>query len=345
MKFGKKSEEPVEQPVEEKPKNTSVGININGNPEPEKKKSVFAKEKEIIDEDRIGTWADTGYKMSDEEAHRNVVYDGGSSVKRIAGIFINQMKLFSKNKFTFILVFAAILIPVLILGISDLSEFIKNMSTNSTGSTAYIGETLSLLPLMIGLFAAILCGTQIPNEFKDRTAYMSMPLPMTRLEFYIGKYLAGFVLCLGVFLMAFGFATLMAMQEYDAFFSDEIANALLFTVVSIFAYSATAFCVGCFMKRGSALVPMLLMIVILPVIGFAIYANYDVDAALLLPCFLPDAAIMTLGGTPLSMLGTFQTFVDTSVVTDNIMTMALIGVVWGIVFLVLGALKINRREM
>ncbi len=343
MKFGRKAEEPVEQPVEEKPKNTSVGININGNPEPEKKKSVFAKEKEIIDEDRIGTWADTGYKLSDAEAHRDVSYDGGSSIKRILGIFINQMKLFSKNKWTFILMFAAVLIPILILGVEDLANLMKNLST---GSTSYIGTLLCLMAPMVCFFTAVLCGTQIPNEFKERTAYMSLPLPVTRMEFYIGKYLAGFVLCLGIFLMAFGFATLMAMQEYDAFFSGDIASALLCTVVTIFMFSATSFCVGCFMKRGSTLLPLMLLLVILPVLSLVLYLVYDVNAVLMMPWLLPDAIVMTLGsGMTYSVMGLFSVLVDTTIITDNLSLMVALGVVWGIAFLALGAYKMNRREM
>lgn len=343
MKFGRKSEEPAEQPVQEKPRNTSVDINVNGNPEPEKKKSVFAKEKEIIDEDRIGTWADTGYKMSDEEAHRNVSYDGGSPIKRIVGIFINQMKLFSKNKWTFILMFAAVLIPVLILGVEDFANMMKELST---GSTSYIGTLLCLMSPMVCFFTAILCGTQIPNEFKERTAYMSIPLPVTRLEFYIGKYLAGFVLCLGIFLMAFGFATVMAMREYDAFFSNEIASALLCTIITIFMFSATSFCVGCFMKKGSTLVPLMLMLVVLPVISLVVYLVYDVDAIMMMPWLLPDAIMLTLGGgISYSVVGLFTSVIDTSLITDNLTLMIALGIVWGIGFLALGAFKMTRREM
>lgn len=344
MKFGRKTEEPVEQPAEEKPKNTSVGINLGGNPEPEKpeKKHVFTKEKEIIDEDRIGTWADTGYKMSDKEAHRDVSYDGSSSVKRTMWVFVNQMKLFSKNKFTFLLVFAALLIPVIILGVSTIDDALVK---GSAGSTAYIGNVLEFMPVMVCLFTAILCGTQVANEFKDRTAYMSIPLPMTRLEFYLGKYLAGFVLCLGVFLMAFGFSVLLAMRHYDTFFSDQISMALICTIITIFVFSATSYCVGCFMKRGSALVPLVLMLVVLPMIACIIYAEYEIVEVFMLPCFLPDSIVFTLGATPFSLAGMFSALLDSAAITDNLMGLIGTGIIWGVAFLILGALKITRREM
>lgn len=339
MKLWKKAEDPVGQPAGEGPENASVGIDVSMVSE----KKTPSEGNGTADGDRIGTWADTGYRASDEEAHRDVVYNGCSPVRRIIGVFINQMKLFSKNKWTFILMFMAVLIPLLILGIDELADVMKSMST---GSTSYIGTLLCLMTPMVCFFTAVLCGTQIPKEFKDRTAYMSLPLPVSRLEFYIGKYLAGFVLCLGIFLMAFGFATLMAMQEYSAFFSDEIASALLCTVVAIFMFSATSFCVGCFMRRGSTMIPLMLMLVILPVISLVLFLQYDVEAAMMMPWFLPDGILMTLGGgVSYSVAGMFKMFVDTSMITDNLMLMVALGVVWGVAFLALGAFKMTRREM
>lgn len=296
------------------------------------------------EEERIGTWADTGYRASDEEAHRNVRYEGTSPINRIVWIFMTQMKLFSKNRWTFILLFLAVLMPLVIIAVPDLRDAAKELCA---GSTAYIGTLLCMMTFMVCFFTSFLCGTQIPNEFKDRTAYMSMPLPVTRLEFYIGKYLAGFVLCLGAFLLAFGFAIILAMNEYDAFFSDDIASALLSTIVTIFAFSATAFCLGSFMKRGSAMVPLILMFFLLPIVFFLVYVKYDVDAALLMPCFLPDNIIATLGSQASMSIGGFLTMamgVDLPYVADIGASM-IISIVWGIAFLVLGAWKICRREM
>lgn len=294
--------------------------------------------------ERIGTWADTGYRASDEEAHRNVRYDRTSPVKRIAWIFMAQMKLFSKNKWVFILLFLAVLMPLVIVAVPDLKDAAKQLCA---GSTAYIGTLLCMLTFMTCFFTSFLCGTQIPNEFKDRTAYMSMPLPVTRLEFYIGKYLAGFVLCLGAFLLAFGFAVILGMMEYDSFFSDEISSALLGTIVTIFAFSATAYCIGSFMKRGSALVPLIVMFFMMPIVCFLVYVKYDIDAMFLMPCFLPDNIIATLGSQASMSIGGFLTMgmnIDLPSMAD-IGTSMCVSVAWGIVFLIIGACKMNRREM
>ncbi len=296
------------------------------------------------DPDRQGTWADTGYSRTDEEAHRNVRYDGASSVKRMINVFRNQMKLFSKNKWVFILLFAAVLIPAIasILPMGMISAFLGT----DDNSAQYMGLLLIMMPVMVAFFTSVLCGTQIPQEFKDRTAYMSMPLPMTRLEFYVGKYLAGFVLCLGVFLLAFGFATIMSMSKFDAFYSDLIGEALAVTIVCIFAYSATAFCLGCFMRRGSTLVPLMLMLFILPAILLIVGMKYEcMETVMLMPCFLPDT-VLALLGSPMSfsLSGIFSSM-GTSPDMSNLGTMIVIGVVWGIMFLIVGALQTKRREM
>ncbi len=304
---------------------------------------LFGKEEataEAVDDERLGTWADTGYRATDDEAHRTMRYDGTSPIGRIIGVFMAQMKLFGKGKWTFIMIFAAVLIPIVTLILPQ--EAMDMMMMQAGGSTQYIGLLLCFMPLMVAFFTAVLCGTQIPNEFKDRTAYMSIPLPVSRTEFYIGKYLAGFVCCLGVFLMAFGFATVMSMLEYDQFFSDMILNALCITVVTIFAYSATAFCIGTFMRRGSALVPMMLMFIILPAVMVYVFAKFETDVALMMPCFLPDAALSALGAPmSISLTGIFGIAPD----MGEIGTILAIGIVWGILFLILGAIQINRREM
>ena len=312
--------------------------------EPKRARKIpLSKKEDKVDEERLGTWADTGYHASDAEAHRDVRYKGASPVGRILGVFMTQMKLFAKGKWMFVMMFAAVLIPIVMMLLP--SDILDALMAQCGISTKYIGLILCFMPLMISFFTAVLCGTQLPNEFKDRTAYMSIPLPVSRTEFYIGKYLAGFVLCLGVFLMAFGFAVLMGMMEYDEFFSDMIGRALVYTVVAIFAYSATAYCIGTFMRRGSALVPLMLMFIILPAVFLYLGLKFEIDWVFNMPCFLPDAILASLGSPmTLSLLGMFS-LVGGGSYFDDMGLMVLIGVAWGVLFLVIGALKMNRREM
>lgn len=64
----------------------------------------FGKRKE---EDRKGTWGDSGYRATDDQAHRNVTYNIPSFMKQTWIVFMVQMKLFSKQKWTYFMLFVA----------------------------------------------------------------------------------------------------------------------------------------------------------------------------------------------------------------------------------------------
>ncbi len=142
----------------------------------------FGKKEE---EDRKGTWGDTGYHATDDQAHRDRSYHIPSFMKQTVIMFMVQMKLYSKMKWTYFMLFVALLIPIVTLVIPMLFD---SLAMQLGSSTAYIGILLSMMPIFIGFFTAILCGPPIGREFKDRTAYMNVSLPVSRISFYIGKY-------------------------------------------------------------------------------------------------------------------------------------------------------------
>ena len=295
------------------------------------------------EEDRKGTWKGTDYNASNEEAHRDVRYNVPSWFKQTMIMFMVQMKLFSKAKWTFITLFVALLIPVLVIGAGDTIEgLMMSLGFSASYSNTYIAGLLFFLPLFMGLFTSILCGTQIPSEFKDRTAYLNVSLPMSRSSFYVGKYLAGLILCLGIFMFAYGSAVATAMMKYDTIFSDLLGESLMLTIIAVFAYSATAFCVGSFMKRGSSLVPFFLMSVIIPVVVLLIGSNLDYWGLTILPSFLCDAALGLLGASFTGSVGTSVLYV---IDLTNLAPMIAAGIIWGIAFLAIGLFKTKRREM
>ena len=298
------------------------------------------------DEDRKGTWKGTGYSASDDDAHRQVVYRIPSMMTQTMWMFMVQMKLFAKLKWTYFMLFAALLIPIAVVLASDYINLLLSEFGFVTGySTTYIAGLLCMMPLMMGLFTSVLCGTQIPNEFKERTAYMNVSLPMSRISFYLGKYLAGFMLCLGVFVFAYGMAVAVSTTKYDLIFSDLLAESLAITIAGVFAYSATAFCIGSFMRRGSSMIPFILMSVVLPMVCILYYAMFqdsDPTWILMLPCFLCEAALGILGA---QMSGSAGMIIIPMMDMTATWTMVAIGIVWGIAFLLLGMYRTMRREM
>ena len=296
---------------------------------------------EVTEENR-GTWK-SSYSATDEEAHRNTHYNIGSELSQTKTIFMIQMKLFSKMKWTYFMLFVALLIPVVVLLAPELIDMLGLLfGISGEYSTMYIAELLMFLPLFLGFITSIMCGTQIPQEFKDRTAYMNMSLPMSRRSFYFGKYLAGLVMCIGIFMFAYGTAVATSMMKYDLIFPDLITESLILTIIGVLAYSATAFCIGCFMKKGSSLVPFVLMSFVLPGVIVVIASNMDAWWLTQLPFFLGEAALGILGA-PIS--GSAGMLVIQKMNLGDVGTMAVIGIIWAVVFLLIGMIKTERREM
>lgn len=295
------------------------------------------------EEDRKGTWKGTDYNASGEEAHRDVRYSVPSWAKQTLTLFMVQMKLFSKARWTFVTLFTALLIPILVIGAEDTISFLLSSFWFTTNSNTYIAGLLAFLPMFLGLFTSILCGTQIPSEFKDRTAYLNISLPISRSSFYIGKYLAELLLCLGIFMFAYGSAVATAtMMGYGTIFTDLLGESLMVTIIAVFAYSATAFCIGSFMNKGSSLIPFALMTVAIPIIVLLVGALTDWWGLTILPMFLDEAALGLLGARITGFAG--MAMISEMDLT-NLLPMEIVGVVWGIAFLIIGLIKTQRREM
>ena len=305
-----------------------------------KKRFGFSKK----EEDRKGTWGDQGWSASDEEAHRDRRYAIPSAFSQTMTMFMVQTKLYCKSSAFFAMVVMAVMIPVIM---AVLPESVKMVVAEFyTGPDSYMGTLLVMLPVMVSLFAAILCGTPIGHEFKDRTAYMNFSLPVSRVSFYLGKYLSGFVLCVGVFMLAYAMALLTTSWEFDAVTGDMVIRSVVCTVVSLFAFTATAFCIGSFSKGPTTMAPFFLMTVVLPLLLVLVSLRYGIEELLLLPVFLPDTALVSLGSSVMGSVNGFFSILGVSFIDiADLGTMLVIGVVWGLAFLILGMFRIMRREM
>lgn len=170
-----------------------------------------------------GTWEGTGYHATDDEAHRNNVYQVPSFMKQTYFYFQSQMKLFSKRKAVYVMLVMAVLIPLLTMLLNSFEsngmsfmKWIEATMALPTG-TGEVGLLLCFLPFFLALMSSMLCGKQISTEINERTAYMNFALPSDRISFCIGKYLAGFTVCLGIFIFAYAMALLTAMMDYPKF--------------------------------------------------------------------------------------------------------------------------------
>ncbi len=311
---------------------------------------LFKKEQPLTDaasDDRPrGTWESMGSTMTDEEAHRDVRYSIPSVVMQTLFMFRTQMALYSKRKSIYLILVMAVFIPLIYIGIKDIMYF--EMITEASGS-GMIGLLLSMMPFIMVLFTAFICGSSVPSEFKDRSAYMNMALPLSRVSFCLGKYFAGLVVTIGVFVFAYGMAMIGSMTEYDFFDENTLGLSFVMMILATVFFTSFAFFMGCIMNRGAALVTLILMLFVVPLIEIYLYANgyIETDVMLMLPNVLPDMACISLGSifaaSPIGSLNIFLNYLDPD--TFPLATCAAVAIVTSIAFLALGIIAVNRREM
>jgi|GEM_PF-746176 len=189
------------------------------------------------------------------------LYKRPSTMSQIFTIYLLQMKLYSKNKMTYMMFALVALIPAIVY--SGYADQVIKIVTDMIGasllsmSSAYL---LILLPLFIVAIPAIMCGRLLSSEFKNRTVYFNFPLPMSRTTFFIGKFLAGLTLCLVIFIAALALAIYLGDQS-----NSDVAGAIIVCLSGVLAMAATAYGLGPLFKRGSTAFTLVLMI-ILPLI-------------------------------------------------------------------------------
>lgn len=296
----------------------------------------------------LGTWESTGYSATDDEAHRDVVYRAPSAVMQTIYFFLSQIKLFARGKGVYVMLLSAIMIPIVAFLMGDMMDMFSTMFSTSTAN-GYMGFLLVMMPFFLSLFTAMLCGKQVPTELSERTAYMNFALPVSRGSFVVGKFLAGFVVCMGIFIFAFSAALFTSMTKYGNFDEGGLAAAMVYTIVAAFAYAATAFALGCVLRRANVFLPFLITLFLIPMVMIALnnYAHIDWSVLVYLPFCLPDMACSALtSNASASPIGMVNYALGGSLFDDVSMIGSVIaGIVWGVGFLLLATFIIKRREM
>ena len=256
---------------------------------------------------KMNEMADDAYDESErtldaDDAYRDKAYKIPSSLRQLCAVYMTQMKIYSKEH-----VFIKILIPLLIIPIGynivmDPSFSGRPLFEEGRSVNEMCASLLILLPIISMFLAASTCGHMFPDEFRDRTAYLTMPLPVSRGVFFMGKFLCGFSMCVMMMAGAYTVAMLTAFTNSGAVYAHGIIESFAIIVAASFFFCALSFMLSIGMKKGSTLKLMLLMYFGLPFLGFiAIYVLNEADAPNLIqyvgymPCFAPDMALNSLG--------------------------------------------------
>ena len=213
--------------------------------------------------------------LSDADAHRDVSYELPSNIKQIWIAYLTQMKRFTKEKTVWGLLVLLALIPIIyIVLINNLMEVENSHVTN-----IYISTCLMAMPIISMFICTTVCGSMLPREYNERTIYFSLPLPMSRFAFYIGKFFAGLTLCWGVITAAYGISILMAlMGGTDATYSGPLFKSLLVMMASTFFFCAFTYMMSAHSKRGSSMRAILFLAIALPALIILVKFLPNVEA-------------------------------------------------------------------
>ncbi len=272
--------------------------------------------------------------------------------------YMVQMKRFSKSKVAVMLPILIILIPVVAYLYN--AKAIPIFGSGITNQGMCI--CLLLLPLMSMFLSALLCGTMLPSEYRERTVYLSLPLPMPRSVFYFGKFLAGLTLSFGTVLGAYGVAILISLSQTSGAetYMMPILKSLGLALCGCFFFCALTYGMSARAKRSSTMKAFILMFIVLPIVAVIVpflaeylpkgFVDFLSSVVHSLPVYLPDISIYTLGSPSLCMLmpGSVAGFVSSMNMPfayGSTGCMVVLAIVLGCCALVSGYNKIKRRDM
>ena len=290
--------------------------------------------------------------LTDEEAHRDVKYELPSFFTQMIQCFIVQMKRYARQKMIWICLICLLLIPVGYFAISSIVPP-GEMLPDTDVANIYMAGLLSVGPMLIPLLASVSCGSMLSQEFNERTVFLSLPLPMSRSAFYVGKFLAGLALIEGTVAAAYGISALIAMKETQSMYTSMMFSSFLLALFYTFFCCALSYALSTKMKRGSSMVPFVLLFLVLPLIAviLMIYGGSDFLSTILsyTPCLAIDMAENMLGNVMvLSGPGVYKMMFSSHamyVLSTNNLLMNAISFIISVILLALGYKAIKGRDM
>ena len=280
------------------------------------------------------------------------VYRRPSQMSQIFTIYMLQMKLYSKNKITYLMFLLVALMPAIVYSgyaesvIEIIAQAFMGASIVSM-SPAYL---LIMLPLFMVAIPAMLCGRSLSSEFKNRTVYFNFPLPMSRTTFYVGKFLAGMTLCVVIMVASLLLAVYLGTES-----NSDVANAMVLCLSGMIAMAATAYGLGPLFKRGSTAFTIVLMVIlplILPLTFMILGNNGSMDPVLaqdlmkyvtILPIYAPFQTFWLLDK---NFGGDMKDLLDLLAGSDfDPFVYVIVAALWSLAFIVLGLSRVKAKEL
>ena len=290
--------------------------------------------------------------LTDAEAHRDVQYELPSPTSQILECFKVQMKRYTRQKVMWFCIVLLAIIPVAYLAIKTLTDPGMMLPKTDVANT-YMATLLSVGPAIIPLISAIACGSMLSQEFNERTVYLSLPLPLSRSAFYIGKFLAGLILVEGTVAAAYGLAVIISLGETSEMYTASAFTSFLLAACYTFFCCSLAYAMSTKSRRGSSMLPFVILFIVIPLIGVLTMMFVKNDTiytiASYLPCFSIDAALNVMGNVSSISMGWIVTsmFVGAFAITygSNTLVFILVTIVLSLLLLGHGYRVVKRRDM
>ena len=181
-------------------------------------------------------------------------------------IFLRELK----ANFRSLLIWAAIVVLFVVLGVSKFSAYYNNpdmlklindlpqavrdvlntQSFNMTTVSGFFGIMFTYYALLLGIAAAMWGSDIVSKEERDKTVEFALTMPVTRARLITGKALAALVNCVLLLGITWG-ASLISSASYqpDAAFFKFLALCMLALFFLQLIFLAAGILLGCAMKR------------------------------------------------------------------------------------------------
>ena len=264
-----------------------------------KKKSKKEEKKKAEIQD---AYDESDRTMSDEEALRDAVFKRSSFLSQLGVCYMTQLKRFTKQKIVWLMLILLVAIPV-----GGTVAFTK-LEYFTYASNSAVTLLLALMPVMSMFLVTFTCSSILPQEFNERTVYLSLPLPMSRFTFFLGKFLAGFSLSTAVVLASYGFALMTAGRFSEVAFTESMKTSIPLMICAMFFFCALTYMFSAKSKKGAPLKSLIVLVVLIP--ALCLFLNWFcrtkgmdsiADIIVYMPVFAPDLALYVLGPQPVIM--------------------------------------------
>ena len=276
--------------------------------------------------------SDDGFNNVNDGAEEIYDFRATDHMRQVKSVFALQMRLYSKSVSTYIYFLVALLIPAVVYS-GALDQF------NEAGELLNTAYLLILLPLMIVLIPSKFSGDIMSSEFKNRTAFINFPLPMSRTSFFAGKFLAAFFMSFAVMLLALGGA-LISGNVYDPAYPNDVIGMLMVALSGMFALLCMTYFLSIVMGKGAGALSIAITLVV-PFILLAASGDPEVVRPLTaMPMYSSYHSLLLIDSSFGNgvMAGLFPS-------SYSAIEMLAVSVIWGAAFLILGAWAMKLKEV